>query len=179
MFTHSDEMASRYRRPSTSISSWPSARSTTIGSPARYSSIGVKPCHTTAASRRAQSPPVSSGEPGPGEGATPPSCFVTVGDGSVVITSGELRAGVLSARDVLTRDRRLETLTHALTLEPVAVDGGVAEAWSRLRLQLRDTGQRMGVNDSWIAATAMSLDVPIVIRDSGYVDVAGLDVVRV
>ena len=59
------------------------------------------------------------------------------------------------------------------------MDGGVAEAWSRLRLQLRDTGQRMGVNDSWIAATAMSLGVPIVTQDDDYVDVAGLDVVRV
>jgi len=96
-----------------------------------------------------------------------------------VVTIGELRAGVLAADDVGTRDRRLATLTHALALEPLPVDDAVAVAWSRLRLLLRDSGQRMGVNDSWIAATAMSLGVPIVTQDDDYVDIAGLEVVRV
>jgi hypothetical protein len=34
------------------------------------------------------------------------------------------------------------------------VDEEVAGAWARLRVTLRDLGLRMGVNDSWIAATA-------------------------
>ncbi len=96
-----------------------------------------------------------------------------------VITIGELRAGVLAAVDVSTRDRRLATLTAALALQPVPVDEQVAEAWSRLRLLLRDSGQRMGVNDSWIAATAMFLEIPVVTQDDDYVDIPGLDVVRV
>lgn len=96
-----------------------------------------------------------------------------------VITIGELRAGVLAALDVETRDRRLGTLTEALTLQPVPVDDRVSESWARLRLLLRDTNQRMPVNDSWIAATAMSLGVPVVTQDDDYVDVAGLDVIRV
>jgi predicted nucleic acid-binding protein len=37
----------------------------------------------------------------------------------------------------------------------------------------------MGVNDSWIAATTMSLGVPIVTHDDDYVDIAGLAVVTV
>lgn len=96
-----------------------------------------------------------------------------------VITIGELRAGVLAADDVATRDRRLSTLTQALALHPVPIDEQVAEAWSRLRLLLRDSGQRMGVNDSWIAATAMAMNVAIVTQDNGYVDVPGLLVVTV
>jgi predicted nucleic acid-binding protein len=43
-----------------------------------------------------------------------------------VITIGELRAGVLAAGDVDTRDRRLATLTAALELDPVPVDESVA-----------------------------------------------------
>ena len=65
-----------------------------------------------------------------------------------VITVGELRVGVLAATDVRTRDRRLSTLTVALTLDPLPVDDAVAEAWARLRLLLRDGGQRMPVNDA-------------------------------
>lgn len=99
--------------------------------------------------------------------------------GVSVITIGELRAGVLAAADVETRDRRLATLTQALALEPIHVDAGVAESWARLRLLLRDSQQRMPVNDSWIAATALALGVPVVTQDDDYVDVPGLAVIRV
>ncbi|MDQ3691725.1 MAG: type II toxin-antitoxin system VapC family toxin, partial [Chloroflexota bacterium] len=96
-----------------------------------------------------------------------------------VITIGELRAGVLAASDIQTRDRRLATLTNAIALEPVPVDAGVAEAWARLRVTLRDAGVRMPVNDSWIAATAIALGVPIVTQDDDYLDIAGLPVIHV
>ena len=38
---------------------------------------------------------------------------------------------------------------------------------------------RMPVNDSWIAATAISLGVPIVTQYDDYVDVPGLPVIHV
>jgi predicted nucleic acid-binding protein len=96
-----------------------------------------------------------------------------------VITVGELRAGVLAAADVETRDRRLTTLSEALNLEPVPIDQRVAEAWARLRVDLRDLGERMPVNDSWIAATAISLGVPVVTQDDDYIELPGLEIIRV
>jgi predicted nucleic acid-binding protein len=96
-----------------------------------------------------------------------------------IITIGELRAGVLAASSVEVRDRRLGTLTAALQLEPVPVDESVAAHWARLRVLLRDSGQRMPVNDSWIAATALALGVPVVTQDDDFPDLAELDVVRV
>jgi predicted nucleic acid-binding protein len=96
-----------------------------------------------------------------------------------VITIGELRAGVLSAADVDTRDRRLGTLTSALALDPIPIDDAVAQAWAGLRVRLRDLGLRMPVNDSWIAATAISLGVPVVTQDDDYVNVPGLAVIHV
>lgn len=96
-----------------------------------------------------------------------------------IITVGELRAGVLSAGDVRSREQRLATLTVAMTLDPVPVDDDVAERWARLRVLLRDTGQRMPINDSWIAATAMALAVPVVTQDDDYVELDELSVIRV
>ena len=96
-----------------------------------------------------------------------------------VVTVGELRAGVLAAVDVETRDRRLATLSEALAVDPLPVDQAVAEAWARLRVLLQQTQKRMPVNDSWIAATAMSLGVPVVTQDEDYVDVPGLEIIRV
>ncbi len=99
--------------------------------------------------------------------------------GLSVITIGELRAGVLAAADLETRYRRLHTLTEAMAMQPVPLDEHVAEAWARLRLLLRDSHQRMPVNDSWIAATALHLGVPVVTQDDDYVDIAGLDIIKV
>lgn len=95
-----------------------------------------------------------------------------------VITIGELRAGVLAAADLQTRDRRLATLTQAAGLRPMPIDESVADAWAKLRLLLKESSQRMPVNDSWIAATAMSLGVPVVTQDSDYVELADLPVIR-
>ena len=96
-----------------------------------------------------------------------------------VITIGELRAGVLAATDTAIRDHRLDTLTAALSFEPVPIDAEVANAWARLRLALREADLRMPVNDSWIAATAMALGVPVVTQDDDFPRLAKLDVVHV
>ena len=96
-----------------------------------------------------------------------------------IITIGELRAGVLAAVDIDTRDRRLATFSAAQALDPIPIDEPVADAWARLRILLRDSGQRMPVNDSWIAATAISLGVAIVTQDDDYAEVPGLHVIKV
>jgi len=83
------------------------------------------------------------------------------------------------ADDVESRDRRLSTLAAALSLEPLPIDGEVADAWARLRVSLRDAGRRMPVNDSWIAATALAHDVPLVTQDRDHVAVAGLRIIAV
>ncbi len=96
-----------------------------------------------------------------------------------IVTIGELRAGVLAASNVTIRNLRLATLTMAMSFDPVSIDDEVADQWARLRLLLRDSGQRMPVNDSWIAATAMALSVPIITRDDDYIELEELPVIRV
>jgi len=96
-----------------------------------------------------------------------------------VITIGELRAGVLSAADTATRDRRLSTLVAAQVVRAMPIDESTADAWARLRVALRDLGRKMPVNDSWIAATAVALAVPVVTQDDDYDNVPDLDVIKV
>ncbi len=96
-----------------------------------------------------------------------------------VITIGELRAGVLGARSTSIRDQRLTTLTEALQFDPIPIDENVAAAWARLRVLLRDEQLKMPINDSWIAATAMSLDVPVITQDKDFPDLPGLEIVLV
>ena len=54
----------------------------------------------------------------------------------------------------------------------------VADAWARLRILLRDSGRRMPVNDSWIAATAIALGAAVVTQDDDYADIPGLTVIK-
>ena len=96
-----------------------------------------------------------------------------------IVTVGELRLGVLAAQDGPTRVGRLETLSAVATLEPLPVDEAVARAWAALRLALRDSGKRMPINDSWIAATAIANDLPVASQDNDYDDIPGLRVIRV
>lgn len=96
-----------------------------------------------------------------------------------VVTIGELRSGVLDARDVSVRDRRLAALTRALMLDPIPIDQPVAETWARLLVSLRNIGLRMPINRSWIAATAMTLGIPVVTQDEAFVHVPGLEVIHV
>lgn len=95
-----------------------------------------------------------------------------------VITIAELRAGVLAASDVVKRDRRLRTLAAALELDPIPIDTNIAEHWATLRVVLRDNGRRMGVNDSWIAATAMALGIPVLTQDDDFPTLDGLSVIH-
>jgi len=46
-------------------------------------------------------------------------------------------------------------------------------------LALREEGRRMPVNDSWIAATAIAHDIPVVSHDGDYDGVPDLTVIRV
>lgn len=96
------------------------------------------------------------------------------------VTIGELRWGVLAAADDEARSRRLDTLGAAERLDPIPVDDRVAAAWALLRQRLRATGQRMEINDSWIAATAIAHGWPVVTQDRGFpADIPELHVIDV
>ena len=64
-------------------------------------------------------------------------------------------------------------------IEPITVTAEVAEAWAGLRLALREAGARLPINDSWIAATALAHDLPVVTQDRDFADVPGLSVIAV
>jgi len=74
---------------------------------------------------------------------------------------------------ILRRVEAGERLTITVSGRPVAI------AWARLVLDLRATGRWMPINDSWIAATAIARQVPLVSQDADYEGVPGLQVIRV
>jgi predicted nucleic acid-binding protein len=58
------------------------------------------------------------------------------------------------------------------------VDEAVSEAWALLVSRLRAAGHKVPINDSWIAATAIAVGVPIVTQDADYDAMPGVQVIR-
>jgi predicted nucleic acid-binding protein len=98
--------------------------------------------------------------------------------GVSAVTLGELRLGVLQARDPETAARRLSTYQLAQRFEPLPVDEAVSEAWALLISRLRAAGRKAPINDSWIAATALAYDIPVVTQDADYDEMPGIKVVK-
>lgn len=99
--------------------------------------------------------------------------------GVSVITLGELRLGVLQADDPAIASRRLSTYQLAQRFEALPVDDAVSDAWALLVSQLRKTGRKVPLNDSWIAATALAHRVPIVTQDSDYDAMPDIEVIKI
>lgn len=105
-------------------------------------------------------------------GQLPPRVSVSV------VTIAELRLGVLMAATLEARARRLATLRLVESLQPLAVDDAVADAWALLVAALRKAGRKAPVNDSWIAATAIARRMPVATRDDDYDAMPGVEVIR-
>lgn len=87
---------------------------------------------------------------------------------TTVITLAELNAGILAAGSADVRARRLATLDAVADMVAIPADEDAARVWARLRVHLAEAGRRMGVNDLWIAAIAVSRGLPVVTRDDDF-----------
>jgi predicted nucleic acid-binding protein len=99
-----------------------------------------------------------------------------------IVTKAELRAGILGAKDIATRDRRLGTLDAVANIVVLPVDEQVARAWAQMRAYLAAAERRVNINDMWIAATAAAHEIPVLTQDGDFDalnGVAGLAVIPV
>lgn len=102
-----------------------------------------------------------------------------------VVTVGELRLGVLTARSPTVRSARAATLEEARALEPLPLTESVMDAWAQLVHDCRRAGLTRAVraNDALIAATAIVHGIPVATQDADYDAMAeaheALEVVRV
>ncbi len=99
--------------------------------------------------------------------------------GISAITLGELRLGVLQAKEPEAASRRLSAYQLAQRFEALAVDESVANAWALLVSRLRTAGRKVPINDSWIAATAIAHHIPIVTQDADYDLISDVEVIKI
>lgn len=95
--------------------------------------------------------------------------------GISMVVLGELETGV--RRSVKVKENRA-ALDHWLTaVQVLEVDTEVARRYGQLRADLEDDGKLIGPNDLWIAAHALSFDMPLISNNlSEFQRVPGLSV---
>jgi predicted nucleic acid-binding protein len=99
--------------------------------------------------------------------------------GISAITLGELRLGVLQAASPESASQRLSTYQLAQRFEALPIDEAVSEAWALLVSRLRTAGRKASINDSWIAATAITHHIPVVTQDADYDHMPGVEVIKI
>ena len=92
-----------------------------------------------------------------------------------IITVGELRAGILAAPDIQSRDRRLYTLERISATPILSVDQKVAQVWAGMRAYLAATGKGVSGNDLWIAATAATVGMPVITQERDFYALSGVN----
>lgn len=96
-----------------------------------------------------------------------------------MVTIAELELGVLAAAEPRIRAARLQTLRDAEQLSALPVDRTVASAFATLVVEMRAAGRgRLGVQDAWIAATAITYDADLLIQDADFDGVPSLRVIK-
>ena len=84
-----------------------------------------------------------------------------------VVTLAELRLAVLNNSDPPRHAAYLGTLERALRVRAIGIDENVAFQWAVLRSAARSLSSSR-INDLWIAATALTLQIPVVTQDQGF-----------
>lgn len=96
-----------------------------------------------------------------------------------MVTIAELELGVLAAAEPRIRAARLQTLRDAEQLSALPVDRTVASAFATLVVEMRAAGRgRLGVQDAWIAATAITYDADLLTQDADLDGVPSLRVIK-
>lgn len=96
-----------------------------------------------------------------------------------VVTIAELEMGVLAAAEPRVRAARLQTLRDVEQISALPVDRAVASAFATLVVEMRAARRgKLGVQDAWIAATAIAHDAELLTQDTDFDHVPGLRVIK-
>ncbi len=97
-----------------------------------------------------------------------------------VVTLAELHIGVLLADEPRVRAQRMRSLSEfERSFDALPVDKDVARNFATIVADARERGRKPKIMDAWIAATAVTHDLPVYTQDIDFDQLADVRVVRV
>jgi len=94
-----------------------------------------------------------------------------------IVTVAELRAGAIKAGWGENKRNELESTIRAYAR--LNVDDEIAEIWALLQAECLRLGRNAGLNDLWIAATALRLECPVAALDHDFARIPGIRLLSV
>jgi tRNA(fMet)-specific endonuclease VapC len=90
-----------------------------------------------------------------------------------VVVIGEFEFGIRQSRHASRYDEWLAV--NLDTVEVARIDRAIAAVYGAIRLELKQAGTPIPINDSWIAAVARHERLPIISRDGHFDAVRGVE----
>lgn len=91
-----------------------------------------------------------------------------------IIVIGEMHYGAQYSTDIKKNIRNILRVTDRYKL--LSVDNATAQVYGEIKAELRQKGNPIPENDSWIAATAKQHGLTLVTRDAHFKQVEGLSI---
>jgi predicted nucleic acid-binding protein len=97
-----------------------------------------------------------------------------------VVTLAEMHLGVLLAKDARTRALRLRTVSRVeRDLDAIPIDPEVARVFASIVAELRGSGRRPKIMDTWIAATGVRHGLVVFTQDADFDEIPQVQVLRI
>ena len=90
-----------------------------------------------------------------------------------VVVIGEFEYGIRQSRHQRRYSAWLDR--NLVTVEVADIDRAIASVYAAVRLELKNAGTPIPINDTWIAAMARHAKLPLVSRDTHFDAVSGID----
>lgn len=95
-----------------------------------------------------------------------------------LIVIAELRTGFVAGTKTKQNEALLQQFLDAPNVRTVSINDQTTRIYASIYLQLRKSGQPIGTNDIWIAATALEHGVTLATTDNDFSAIAGLKLAK-
>lgn len=96
-----------------------------------------------------------------------------------LVVVAELRAGFAAGSRNADNEKLLQRFLDSPNVSTAGITDATTKCFAEIFVKLRAAGTPIGLNDLWIAAVSLELDQPLLTLDSGFSNIADLQLAKI